>query len=268
MIVDVHGHLAHEAEDLDAIVEQGEIRQAWIHDISFHLKSREVQPASPAEMLEVARRYPGFFIPFAFLDFTQPPEIVDRHREAGFLGLKAIRPLHPYDHEGYFPHYARAEALGMPILFHTGVVSGATREMLAEGVSTNTSRMRPAYLMGVAAAFPRLTLIAAHLGVPWGEETYTALRVAKNLYTDLSGGMNDFKLRWLDRYLHRGVAGQVLMGIDATYGRARYHQDILMMVRFWELYFDVVLKPSDVYRHKDAIFHATAQALAARHFGR
>jgi predicted TIM-barrel fold metal-dependent hydrolase len=266
MIIDVHGHLAQKPEDLDFIVEHGAIRQAWLHDISFYLQMREVPPASREEILEVSRRYPGFFIPFAFLDFNQPPEIVDRCRDRGFRGLKAIRPMQPYDFEGYFAHYERAEKLGMPILFHTGMVSGASREMLAPGTSTSSARMRPSYLMGVASAFPKLPLIAAHLGMPWGEEAFTCVRLFSNIYTDLSGGQNQFKVRWLDEYLHRGVGKKVLMGIDATYGRACYHRDMLMMVDFWRLYFDVVLRGTDVYAHKDDIFHQNAASLAAEYF--
>lgn len=261
-IIDVHGHLSRDPEDLDAIVESGVISQAWLQDVSFYLDGGyKVEFAKQEEILKVADRYPGFFIPFGFLDFNQPVDEVDRLKERGFKGLKAIRPMKNYDDELYFPYYARAQELRMPILFHTGMISSSGSDDFTSGISTNSSRMRPAYLMGIAAEFPKLKIIAAHLGNTWGEETFQLLHSFPNAYADLSGGQNYAKLEWLHRYLHRKVGHKVLMGIDATYGRKCYHQDILMMAKFWELYFDVVLKSFDIYQHKDAIFRENAQKL-------
>ncbi|NCO33785.1 MAG: hypothetical protein AUJ92_10230 [Armatimonadetes bacterium CG2_30_59_28] len=261
MIIDAHAHLARNPLDLDRIVESGRIGQAWLLDISFYRNLPQVEWATAEEVLEAARRYPGFFIPFGFLDFTQPPDSVDRLRERGFVGLKVIRTKRPYDDERYFSHYERAEKLSMPILFHAGYVSGAKRDQLAPGISTNSSPMRPSCLPGIAAAFPDLKIIGAHLGIPWGEEMFYAIKFCANVYTDLSGGMNQAKLKWIDQYLHLGIAEKILMGIDATYGREQYHRDILQMVEFWELYFEVALRHSDVYQYKEAIFCGNAERL-------
>ncbi|HOJ40361.1 MAG TPA: amidohydrolase family protein [bacterium] len=250
---DAHAHLARHPEDLDRIVEHSPVEGAFLLDISFYQCKREVEPATPEEILEVSRRYPGFFIPFAFLDFNQPPEIVDRLKEQGFWGLKCIRPRYPYDDERYFPYYERAEKLGMPILFHTGVISRADRTMLPEGVSTSGSRMRPCYLWGIASAFPELTIIAAHLGNPWGEEAY--------IYLDLSGGGISYRLEWLNKYFDRGVAGKLLLAVDATYGRPCYHQDILRVLNFWNDYFDFALCSREAYRHKELIFRGNVRKL-------
>ncbi|MCM8769103.1 MAG: amidohydrolase family protein [Candidatus Omnitrophica bacterium] len=259
---DAHGHLAHRPEDLDRIVENSPVEGAFLLDISFYQSKRVVQPATPEEILEVSRRYPHFFLPFGFLDFSQPPEIVDRLKEKGFFGLKCIRPRYPYDDERYFPYYERAEKLGMPILFHTGLISQADRTMLPQGVSTNGSRMRPCYLWGIASAFPNLTMIAAHLGNPWGQEAYLCGRY-ENIFLDLSGGDIAYRLDWLNRYLDRGVARKLLLAVDATYGRQCYHQDILRVLNFWNDYFDFALCSRESYRYKEEIFRENARQIIA-----
>ena len=195
------------------------------------------------------------------MDFRQGPEIVDKLKEKGFVGLKAIRPAYPYDDERYFPYYERAEKLNMPIVFHTGVISRANRSMLSPGLSTCSSNMRPGYAMGIASAFPDLTIVLAHLGVPWGEEAFCAALSHSNIYLDLSGGQSEFKVRWLNEYLHRGVAEKLLLSVDATYGRDQYHNDVLHMLNFWNDYFNIVLKRHEAYRHKDSIFRGTALSL-------
>ncbi len=258
---DAHGHLAHKPVGLDRLVEHSPVEGAVVLDISFYQCKRVVEPATPEEILEVCRRYPNFFIPFGFLDFSKPVDIVDRLKEKGFHGLKCIRPVYNYDDERYFPYYERAEKLKMPVLFHTGLVSRADRSMLPEGVSTNSSRMRPCYLWGIASAFPDLTIIAAHLGYPWGQEAFLCGTCYPNIYLDLSGGNIEYRLRWLNEYFDRGVARKLLLGVDATYGRECYHQDILRVLNFWNDYFDFALGRHEAYRYKEAIFRLNTRKL-------
>jgi len=80
MIIDAHAHLARNPLDLDRIVESGRIGQAWLLDISFYRNLPQVEWATAEEVLEAARRYPGFFIPFGFLDL-------------GLSGGEALVPL-------------------------------------------------------------------------------------------------------------------------------------------------------------------------------
>lgn len=268
MFIDAHAHLAKEPKDLERMVYKSPVKQAWLLDISFYLSGREVESASSDEILEVSRQYPGYFIPFGFLDFTKTPDIVDRLKEKGFYGLKAIRPMHPYDDERYFPFYERAQKLNMPIVFHTGIVSNARSSTLLPGISTCSSHMRPAYLMGVASEFPKLIIVAAHLGMPWGEEAFLAAKSFPNIYLDLSGGGSEYKIRWLDKYLHKGVAQKLILAIDATYGRENYHNDILRMYNFWNDYFDIILRTHEAYRHKESIFYKTAGSFINNKFSR
>ena len=94
------------------------------------------------------------------------PSIVDELGDMGFRGLKTIRPLENYDSKSYYPFYERAEARNMPILFHTGQLFRAPGSgSRAEDVST--ARMMPWMLDPIARAFPKLTLIGAHLRLPF-----------------------------------------------------------------------------------------------------
>jgi len=71
------------------------------------------------------RQYAELFIPVAVID----PEVVDdgevrRLHAMGYRGLKLIGVARDYDDPDYLPAYAAAEALGMPVLFHMGVIGG------------------------------------------------------------------------------------------------------------------------------------------------
>ena len=119
------------------------------------------------------------------LDDPQALELVDRFHEAGFPGLgELFYPLKNYDDRSYWPIYERAEDYRMIVLFHTGIVAQAD-----PGIPSDISvdRMRITTLDGIARRFPKLTLIAAHLGNPdyaWAGEM---ARWHPNLFFDLSG---------------------------------------------------------------------------------
>ena len=120
--------------------------------------------------------YPDLFLPLAFIDLDEDgPETVSQVHGLGFRGLKCLGPQRNYDDPSYFPLYAEAERLGLPILFHMGVLGGpvdyltthprhdpaaAQRLILwqervrSRNISAN--RMNPIYLDTLANNFPRL----------------------------------------------------------------------------------------------------------------
>jgi uncharacterized protein len=143
---------------------------------------------------------------------------VDRAAEAGFRGLKLTIPLLPYDDECYFPLYERAEALGLPCLFHTGIVTTAT---YTAGVSS--AKMRPVHLDAIAREFPRLACVCAHLGMPWYEEAAAIARILANVYLDLSGAPAGWRKQkpaafFRDALYWPGAWGKVLWGSDVAVG--------------------------------------------------
>jgi len=132
---------------------------------------------------------------------------LERHvTEMGFRGLK----LYPtYQHfypnaNRLYPLYAKAEDLGIPVMFHTGssVFRGAR---LKYG--------DPLYLDDVAVDFPDLPLLMAHSGRGfWYDRAYFLTRLHANIYMEISG-LPPQKLLSYFPELER-VADKVIFGSD------------------------------------------------------
>ena len=132
---------------------------------------------------------------------------LERHvTEMGFRGVK----LYPtYQHfypnaNRLYPLYAKAEELGIPVMFHTGssVFRGA-----------RIKYGDPLYLDDVAVDFPDLALLMAHSGRGfWYDRAYFLAKLHANLYMEISGLPPQ---RLLDYFpeLER-VADKVIFGSD------------------------------------------------------
>lgn len=95
------------------------------------------------------------------------------------LGLKGIK-LHP-DYQGFYvaeprmyPLYQRIQDLNLPIAFHTGV----------DPLSPKDVHCTPQGLRRVAKDFPRLKIIAAHMGGAYLPKEAELLADAPNVYLD------------------------------------------------------------------------------------
>jgi hypothetical protein len=142
-------------------------------------------------ILRALRDRPDLFLGFGMFRLGQDhADVVEAFREAGFVGLKCIRPLSNYDDKAYYPVYERAEKLRMPILFHLGIVARGSRD---KRLDVNCGRMRPVHLDAIARAFPKLNLIGAHFGNPWSDEAAMAARWNPNLFFDLSGSILKYR---------------------------------------------------------------------------
>lgn len=99
-------------------------------------------------------------------------------REYGFRSVKLLPwafSLRP-DAALWFPIYAEAEALGVPVT----VQVGHTAPLFPSKVGY------PMYLDEVALRFPELKLIAGHLGWPWTDEVIALATKFPNFYIDTS----------------------------------------------------------------------------------
>jgi len=130
-------------------------------------------------------KYSDLFIGFGYVRLgINGAGTVDELYSQGFKGIKVTRPKYNYDDKRFYPIYARAAALNIPILFHTGTVM---RTKVDEFFDISSNRMRPIYLDTIARAFPKLRIIGAHLGNPWYDEASMTLFWNSNVYFDLSG---------------------------------------------------------------------------------
>lgn len=111
----------------------------------------------------VVRQAPERIIPFAWIDAALPgaaDEVEHAIVDLGFRGLKMM-PNHWYpSDEMAFPVYAKAQALGAPILFHSGILFG----------QADCSRFcQPVYYEALIH-FPGLQFALAHISWPWVDE--------------------------------------------------------------------------------------------------
>jgi predicted TIM-barrel fold metal-dependent hydrolase len=98
------------------------------------------------------------------------------------------------DRDLAFPIYAKAQALGIPVMIHQ---AGSTRidAMLELG--------RPALLDDIGREFRDLRVIIAHCGIPWVEEALYLLTKHPNFFADLSYLLATLTRRDLFLFLYR-----------------------------------------------------------------
>ena len=141
--IDTHAHLIRGVDWklMDEIAASGILKQAWL--MHCPCVCDDIHFAGEDEVLMCAGRYPGMYVPFGFIDLTKGADEVSRLKDKGFTGLKAISPVKNYDDESFFPAYARAEELGMPILFHVGIISKGFWQQMAVPGAPGPGKMKP-----------------------------------------------------------------------------------------------------------------------------
>lgn len=137
------------------------------------------RPQYPA-ILEAAKKNPETIIPFGRLvvDDANVLADVDYFAANGARGIKLRDPRYNWDDERYFPIYERIQEHGMLALYHTGIAGFGTMGF---------PRMRPEYLLTIAAKFTKLQIICAHFGNPWYAEAAEVVRWCKNVHCDITG---------------------------------------------------------------------------------
>lgn len=242
-MIDVHGHILPNPRDIDQLIRAGVVTRAWLLALptlatSYGASEEEVTFGTNEDVLDAAKQYPDFFLPFGYLDFRKDPSHIMELHQAGCVGLKAIFAERPYDDPAYMPYYECAESLSMPVLFHLGGLGPVRERDLGEGLSTRAINMRPCHLGTIAGNFPKLICIGAHLGQSWHNEVLEGMRSYSNLYFDISGGDTVFVMRWLLANLGEpSVVDHLLAGLDIVYGDEKYHRNVIEKARFWTSFF-------------------------------
>ncbi len=245
MIVDCHTHVWQSPDQLGQLVlgdagrlgrvsrPRGAFRAVPSGDADYHwsqstsvdrtivlgFKSRYLRAEIPNRYVaDYVRRYPQKLIGFAGIDPTEAVAVSELKIAREDLQLRGLtlspanQDFHPADTQA-MKVYARAEELGMPILFHPG------------SPFTDQSKMefgRPFLLDEVARTFPRLRIIVAQLGQPWLDETICLLGKHANVFADVSGLL---ARPWqaynalLSAYQY-GVIDKLLFGSDFPYTSA------------------------------------------------
>ena len=147
-------------------------------------KSKYLGAEIPNEHLATyVRSHSDRLIGFAGIDPSEPRDAIREMRHAredlgmpGIAVAPAAQGFHPSDSQA-MRVYTEAAALGMPILFHTGVrITSAT--MLEYAL--------PVLLDEIARELPDLKIIIAHMGWPWVNETVLLLAKHANVFAEIS----------------------------------------------------------------------------------
>lgn len=144
------------------------------------------------DVIKLCHEYSDTLIPLAKIDLWDGPVDLSELRrwvDMGAKGIKLIYPYYHYDDDRYMPFYEEAEKLGLPLLFHTGLYTFHDADAVYHRpVQEN---MSPLCLDRIARSFPKLNIVAAHLGTELHREQCAIIvQNLNNLYFDLAGGGN------------------------------------------------------------------------------
>lgn len=174
---------------------------------------------------DYVRQHPGRLYGFASVDPHDPqaPKQLERSvKELGLVGLK-LAPIYQNfypERKEYFPLYAKADELGIPILWHQGT------SFVSEGF---LDASRPAALDPIARTFPDLRMIIAHLGHPWHGECVSLVRKHRHMYADLSAlAPRPWQFyNAMMNVMEYGVPHKVLLGSDYPFSTTQQTIDAL-----------------------------------------
>lgn len=155
-------------------------------------------------------------------DPDAPDQLAYAIRELGLVGLK-LAPIYQNfypDQQQYYPLYAKANELNIPILWHQGT------SFVSEGF---LDASRPAMLDPIARTFPDLKMVIAHLGHPWHGECVSVIRKNPNVYADLSAlGSRPWQLyNAMMNVTEYKVPNKVLFGTDFPFSTIQQTIDSL-----------------------------------------
>jgi len=233
-IIDAHHHLGDEDGYADHLAETCEkLNIVKVCLVCANIPGRPI--GTNANTKAAFEKYPDLYVGFGGVNMWEDngAEQVQKLYDDGFKGLKLIVPPKTYHDPSFSPIYEKAQELGMPCLFHLGIVS----RRLVSTVRVDNNLMRPIYLDTLARDFPELTIIGAHLGNPWYDEATMSCRWNPNLYFDLSGSTLKKKspeflsqlLWWTPTTFYGDAEGRhawqkIVFGSDVNYA---YVKDVL-----------------------------------------
>ena len=131
---------------------------------------------------EFVRSRPDKLIGFLSVHPLAPGALDEIERGVQDLGLRGIK-LGP-NYQSFDPLcpearavYARAQALGLPMLFHQG--TSPIRD-------APIRYAHPLLMDEIATAYPEVRIVMAHMGHPWQADTITVIRKHPHVYADVS----------------------------------------------------------------------------------
>lgn len=208
------------------------IRPMSLHDLAAHYRDRDGRavllawdaetatrrrPLSNATVAGFVADHPDVFLGFGSVDPQKGAAAVADVHEARRLGLRglmvhpAVQRFSPSDRMAY-PVWETAEALGLPVLVHSGFTSVGAGETGGSGIQL--AHADPLHVDKMAAEFPSLQIVLVHPSWPWTDVAVAVAVHKGNVYLELSGWPPDRLPDVLLDRLDGPLADRVLFGTD------------------------------------------------------
>lgn len=130
----------------------------------------------------LVREYPDKLIGFLSVHPDAPDALDELERATSDLGLRGLK-LGP-NYQQFDPLsdralavYAKAERMGLPILFHQGTSPLSDAPL---------RYAHPLVMDEIAARFPELRIVMAHMAHPWQSDCIAVIRKHPHVYADIS----------------------------------------------------------------------------------
>jgi uncharacterized protein len=181
------------------------------------IKGIPVRPMNEG-VAKLIEAYPDRLIGFAGFDPNTGAQAVQEIeyavKDLGFSGLKTVASALELDinDKAFYPCYAKAEELGIPILIHTGSV-------IMKGL--RVKHVHPLMIDDVAFDFPELKIICAHLSGWQYMDAINMLLHHSNVFADISfWPLNPFYVDLVPwSFLEKTVSDKILLGSDYPAGQ-------------------------------------------------
>lgn len=211
-----------EAKDLPVGVQAEQYREKRMMAVLMNGTDITVTGNTPIPndfVADTVAAHPDVFMGFGVIDPWQGEiarQEIRRIKELGLHGIGELNPArqHFYPNDTrFYPLWAEAEELGLPILFHSGYAAAGSGTRGGGGVKLKYCQ--PMLLDDLAADFPDLKIICAHPSWPWTSESLAIARHKPNFYIDLSGWAPKYFPEELIQQVNSMIPDKALFGSDA-----------------------------------------------------
>jgi uncharacterized protein len=205
-------------QTLDELAERYRALDARAVLLAWDAETATGRPRLPNETVAAAAQaYPDVFTGLGSVDPRKGEAAVAEVAQIAALGLRGVK-FHPSlqaffpDDERYWPVFAACAEHGLLALFHTGTSGIGAGQPGGQGIRIDYAH--PLRLDSVAAAYPSLTVVAAHFGWPWHMDLIAMALHKTNVYIDISGWSPRRIPAEVIRELRGRLRGQFVWGSD------------------------------------------------------
>jgi predicted TIM-barrel fold metal-dependent hydrolase len=169
-----------------------------------------------ARIAEIQSQYPDVYVGIGSVD-PHRSDAIERVREVRRLGLRGLK-LHPsvQEFDPLDPNLASFfEAVAeerLPMIVHVGMSGLGARHPGGQGIRLDVAD--PMRWDPVAARYPSLNIMLAHLGWPWLDASVAMALHKTNIYMDISGWGVRHLPADVVREMKRRLSHQITFGTD------------------------------------------------------